>query len=219
METSLTKEALAGYLAKQLNNIFPDDREIEPTLLSSFMDRILERTAYCFSKVDNRYFVDNGKTVFNHLHADQYAIFLYFAANTLFRAGVNAHICEKIFQLNRCLHGLDAFYEVNLPDVFLVVHPLGTVLGRGEYSDYFLVYQRCGVGSNRDVYPRLGEFVTLRPGSSVLGACRIGRNSTLGAESLLLDRDLPDETLYIGTPRNFATKKDHRIPSIWRRSE
>jgi hypothetical protein len=53
--------------------------------------------------------------------------------------------------------------------VFLLVHPLGTVLGRGNYSDFFVAYQRCGVGSNNEVYPTFGKHVTLRPGSAVLG--------------------------------------------------
>ena len=37
------------------------------------------------------------------------------------------------------LHGIDVFFTVDLPDIFLFCHPLCTVLGRAQYSDYFLV--------------------------------------------------------------------------------
>ena len=99
--------------------------------------------------------------------------------------------------------------------MFLLVHPLGTVLGRAQYSDYLIVYQRCGIGSNHDVYPRLGRHVTLRPGSAVLGRCLVGDNVTIAAESLVLDRDLPDNTTYIGNPRDFTTRTRTTTEKIW----
>jgi serine O-acetyltransferase len=118
--------------------------------------------------------------------------------------------------LNKYLHGIDAFYEVELPDIFLFVHPLGTVLGRGTYSDYFLVYQRCGIGSNHDVYPVMKEFVTLRPGSSILGNCIVEENCTIAAGSLLLDKNLGENTLYIGNPRDYVIKTNSEILPIWK---
>ena len=39
---------------------------------------------------------------------------------------------DKLFLLNKALHGCDIYYEVALPSVFLLVHPLGTVLGRAS---------------------------------------------------------------------------------------
>ena len=92
-------------------------------------------------------------------------------------------ICEKIFLLNKKLHSCDIFYEVKLPSVFLLVHPLGTVLGRGNYSDFFVAYQRCGIGSNHHIYPTLGKYVTMRPGSAILGNSKIGDNCQIAAES------------------------------------
>mgnify|MGYP002380254940 FL=1 len=103
-----------------------------------------------------------------------------------------------------------------MPSVFLLVHPLGTVLGRAEYNDHLLVYQRCGVGSNHGIYPRLGRHLSLRPGSAVLGRCVIGDNVTVAAESLVLDRDVGADTTYIGNPRDHVTHARHGTESIWR---
>ncbi len=216
MELSLQPKELAQYVSRQLQVFFPDGKSDGYKELCKHMNDVLQRVECCFSKVNNRYFYHEGQVQFSHLHGDQYAMFLYYAANTLFRKGCDSGICTKLFQLNRYLHGLDAYYEVELPDVFLLVHPLGTVLGRGSYSDYFLVYQRCGVGSNHDIYPSLGKHVTLRPGASVLGNCQVGERCTLAAGALLLDRDLSEGTVYIGDPRSHCLKTQLTPIEIWR---
>jgi len=61
---------------------------------------------------------------------------------------LNKNVCEKIYCLNKCLNAIDIYFEVELPNIFLLVHPLGTVLGKAKYNDFLLVYQQCTVGSN-----------------------------------------------------------------------
>jgi serine O-acetyltransferase len=216
VRSSLDAAGLAAYAAAQVNGMFPDPAPVKADDLRSAVDVALARLEHCFSHVDNRYFFDGSHVVFNHLHGDQYAIWLYFLANELHRQGGPAATCSKLFLLNKALHGLDAFYEVELPSVFLVVHPLGTVLGRGRYSDFFIAYQRCGIGANHDVYPTLGRHVTLRPGSAVLGRSVIGDYCQMAAESLVLDRDLPDNTLYIGNPSTMKLRRQEGALPIWR---
>lgn len=216
MRMSLTRSDLVSYQCSQLNTFFPDHRKCTAGDLDPFMDEIISRTEFCFSHINNRYFFDKDEVIFSHLHGDQYAMFLYFAANTIYGHGGDSVICSKLFHLNRFLHGIDAFYEVNLPDVFLFVHPLGTVLGRGEYSNYFMVYQRCGIGSNKDIYPVMKEHVTLRPGSSILGNCTVEENCAVASGSLLIDRNLAKNSLYIGNPRSFIVKEKPNKEAIWR---
>lgn len=216
MKMSVSKDDLLEYLVCQLNTFFPDRNEIKKAEIEKHFDLILQRTEYCFSKINNRYFSDKTGVFFNHLHADQYAMFLYFVANTLFKNGSDVSLCTKIFQLNRYLHSIDVFYEIELPDIFLFVHPLGTVLGRGKYSNYFLVYQRCNIGSNKDIYPTLMEHVSLHPGASILGNCLVEENCKIGTGALLLDRNLEKDSLYIGNPRDFVIKKSDMNASIWK---
>lgn len=216
VRSSLDAAGLAAYAAAQLNAMFPDPDCVAADDLRSAVDIALARLDHCFSHIDNRYFFDGQNTVFSHLHGDQYAMWLYLLANELHRQGGSASVCSKLFLLNKALHGLDAFYEVELPSVFLLVHPLGTVLGRGHYSDFFVAYQRCGIGSNREVYPTLGRHLTLRPGSAVLGGCRVGDNCQIATEALVLDRDLPDNTLYIGGPKTATLKQQDKTYPLWR---
>lgn len=215
MKFSLTNHELSCYLCAQLNNYFPDKDLISSNQLEKHMVYAMQRVEYCFSKINNKYFFDGNNVVFNHLHADQYAMFLYYLSNSIYKLGGDLNVCSKIFLLNKVLNGVDAFYEVALPDIFLMVHPLATVLGRGEYSDFFLVYQRCGIGSNHDIYPKLEKFVSMHPGSSILGNCLIGNNCTIAAESLLLDHNLDDRSLYIGNPKNHYIKSSDTVSNFW----
>lgn len=216
MKMSLDHHQLADFLARQINNLIPDGNTVRMADIMPHLDMIMDRTQHCFSSINNKYFFDGHEAVFNHLHADQYAMLLYLVCNTLYKNGADIGLCTKICQLNKYLHGIDAFYEIELPDIFLFVHPLGTVLGRGTYGDYFLVYQRCGIGSNHDVYPVMKEFVTLRPGSSILGNCLVEENCTIAAGSLLLDRSLEKNTLYIGNPRDHVIRTKSEILPIWK---
>ena len=216
MHLSLDRNSLVQYVSKQVNTFFPDHQPLPAEIVDKNIDVTIQRMEYCFSKVRNKYFFDGKNTVFNHLNGDQYAMFLYFLGNTMYRAHTDPAFCAKLFLLNKYLHSLDAFYEVELPDIFLLVHPLGTVLGRAKYSNYFITYQRCGVGSNHNIYPEFGEYLTMHPGSSILGNSKIGKNCKIAAESLVLDENLPDNTLYIGDPKKKYKKISTEISQFWR---
>lgn len=216
MKLSLNRDDLAEFVRRQTENFFPDGRGGARDALAQHLDAALERVEHCFSKINVRYFSDGGDVFFNHLHGDHYAMFLYFLSNTVFRAGGDPAVCAKLFQLNRALHGIDVFYEVALPDIFLFVHPLGTVLGRARYADYFLVYQQCNVGSNKNIYPTLGEYVSLHPGASVLGNCTVGENCTIGAGALLMDRSLEKDIVYVGAPNHYRIKISTEKNPVWK---
>ena len=216
VRSSLAPAELAALAAHQVNAMFPDGNAIAADDLQGAVTGALRRLEHCFVRINKKYFFDGSDALFNHLHGDQYAMWLYLLGNELARSGGPAAACSKLFLLNKALHGCDLFYEVELPSIFLLVHPLGTVLGRGRYSDYLIAYQRCGVGSNHGVYPTLGQHVTMRPGSAVLGRCRVGENCTIATESLLLDRDLPPNSVYIGQPRDYLIKSSDALQPIWR---
>jgi serine O-acetyltransferase len=216
LRTSLPIDALCSLAIRQASQFFPDDDPMAADAMMPSARFALERLEHCFSFVNNSYFFDGERVVFDHLHGDQYAMWLYLLSNQLYRDGAPAAWPKKLFLLNKALHACDVFYEVELPSIFLLVHPLGTVLGRGQYGDYLIAYQRVGIGSNREVYPTLGRHVTLRPGSAVLGNATVGDNCSIAAESLLLDRDLAPNSIYIGNPRDHTVRPQAHVQPIWR---
>ena len=215
MQMSINKYDLIGYVCNQLRIFFPKKETNEKEGIKKCIDIGLQRVEYCFSKINAKYFRNGSDVLFNHLHGDHYAMFLYMLSNILYRNGSNLDLCTKIFQLNKYLHCVDAFYEIELPEIFLFVHPLGTVLGRANYSNYLIVYQHCNVGSNRNSYPTLKEYVSLHPGSSILGNCLVEENCKIAAGSLLLDMDLKKNSLYIGNPRGYVIKESLEKNPIW----
>ena len=124
-------------------------------------------------------------------------------------------LASKIYLLNKMMHAIDVFYEVRLPDIFLFVHPVGTVLGRASYSDFLIVYQGCAVGSNKDIFPLIGEYVTLHPHSKILGDCEISENCAIATGSLLLDKNLPSNTTFIGDPSKHRVLKKKTQNIVW----
>ncbi|MCF8719388.1 hypothetical protein [Nitrospina gracilis] len=182
MDLSLTRPELLQFTVDQLNHFFPDPHPALPDEVQKAFDQSLERLEHCFARVRNPHFHKDGNPRFNHLNSDQYAMYLYTLSRLLHENEGDPALCEKIFYLNKALNGIDCFFTVQLPDVFLFMHPLGTVLGRAEYGNYFFVSQNCTVGDNFDgAYPRLGEGVALYAGASVIGACDIGGNCAVAA--------------------------------------
>ncbi|MDB4480699.1 hypothetical protein N9040_10090, partial [Akkermansiaceae bacterium] len=211
---SLKVESLGNYTASQLSGFFPDGEPVDHLL--GYVENALDRVERCFSKNTNKYFRREGEVWFDHLHSDQYAMYLYFLANTMCRSGEDRRICDKIFNLNKALHGLNVYYEVELPDVFFLTHPVGTVLGRANYSDHLFVYQGCTIGNNHGDYPKLGEHVTVYTGASILGDCTVGRQCKIAANSILMDQDLEPNTIYIGSPQNFVIKENKSTAHVWK---
>lgn len=209
MKLSLPTADLAAYLARQVSNFFPD-REIGGGDYRPHVDSALQRVEHCFSAIRNKYFPGRSETYFNHRHTDQYAMFLYYVSNSVHRDGGEVELAEKAYALNKALHGLDAFYEVELPAVFGFQHPVGTVLGRARYSDYFFVYQRCSTGAKDGVYPEIGEGVVMYGGSSIIGKCTIGRNVLLSAGALVMSEDVPDNSVVFGQSPTLTVKPTQR---------
>jgi len=213
---SLTSAELSSYVCNQINTFFPDKDKAENSLIMPYLELTLERLYFCFSKICSKYYNNNGEISFNNRNSDHWATFLYFLSNTIF-SEKNAYpfLCEKLFLLNKLMNGCDIYFEIKLPDIFLLVHPVGAVLGRAKYSDYLVIYQQVNIGSSSGKSPVLGEYLTLRPGSRVLGGCIIGNNCELGANSLLIDSNLDSNTLYVGNPKQkYTYTRESRNP-IW----
>ncbi|MFC1509554.1 serine acetyltransferase [Candidatus Omnitrophota bacterium] len=207
MRQSLDVNTLNRYVAKQLNNLLPDSK-INSKALIVFVKKAIKRTEYCFSKIKNRYFFDGTHVRFNHLNTDQYAMFLYYLSNTIWRDKKDERLASKVYYLNKALNGLDAFYEVNLPDIFLLVHPIGTALGKGEYKDYFVAYQRVTVGGNTDLeHPILGRGVAMYGGSALIGKCKVGDNCLISVGTIVMESDIHPDMVVFGRYPDLSFKK------------
>ncbi|WP_225934537.1 hypothetical protein [Cupriavidus sp. EM10] len=111
-----TRESLAAYTCAQVANLVPDGRgDALLPVVSRHIDEALARTGRCIDAVR---MWRPGQ--FNYLHSSQYCQYLYYLANTIWRNERNGEACTKLFLLNKALNAIDLFYEIEMPEVFLL---------------------------------------------------------------------------------------------------
>ena len=206
------------YLKRQVDYLFYDQYEFAGNDIKAAIDTAFDRIDFCFRHITlPNYRDENKKPVFNHLHGDQYSQFLYYFMNSLWRQSQNKPICDKIIQLNRCLHGSFFTYNAGLPDVFAWVHPVGTVLGNDEYENYFTCVQNCTVATRKNrgqdnTTPKLGKGMYLAAGAKILDYENdIGNRVMLGSDAVIFrpGGGIKNDSLVIRDKMGEITIKDH----------
>lgn len=197
-----TADRLAGHVAMQLANLFPDESmDADVDSLLQVVPRALERMRPILAAVRN---FDPGH--FNHLNSLQYTSFLYLLANERWRAGARDALAERLFCLNRTLNAVDLFYAVELPQVFFVSHGLCAVLGRATYGDRLVFFQNVTVGRVGNESPVLGRDIVLFPGAQVTGNSIIGDRCAVSAGTHVHGLTVPDDMVVFGGPQGIVLK-------------
>lgn len=194
---SLDGPAMTRYVERLLANHLPDGSAIEIDL-GSAVATAFERIERCFSEIHRKYYNLDGTVRFDHLNGDHMAAFLYFVANSAWAATGDTVTATKLFALNKIMHGLDLFYSVRMPEVFLLVHPVGSVIGNAQYGEHLVIYQNCTVGADAGHYPTFGAGVILYSGTSVLGRSAVGDDVVFAANSFIVNTDIPSHSLVVG---------------------
>ncbi|RZI99500.1 MAG: hypothetical protein EON90_11340 [Brevundimonas sp.] len=128
---------------------------------------------------------------FNFLNTLQYTIFLYWLAREYFDKYGERELPDRIFALNKALNGTELYYEVPMPDEFLVNHTVGTVFVKATYGSRLVMHQGCTVGRLGEDRPTLEGGAVLFPNSAVLGRCHVRENTVISAGVQLINRDTP----------------------------
>lgn len=201
---------LADLVSRQVNTFIPDCSPVSAQCLQEAIADAIERTFFCFSAIKLPYYSTGKEVIFNHLNSDHYCTFLYFVMNNIYKKENREDLATKIFLLNKYLHGLDLFYRIELPDIFLFVHPLGTIIGRAEYKNYTIFYQNVSIGALPDLlYPKFGEKIIFYAKSSIIGNAHVGDNVIFSANSFLLNKDVPSDTVVVGSHPNCKIHKNN----------
>lgn len=213
---TIPKEEILKQLIRQLDAHFLLSRD-EIEVVNQRFEFALNVCAENFRLNENKYFrqkVGGAEFVrFNPYHSVQYMIFLYYLSHDIYKNCEQPILCDKIYYLNKIFHSVDLFYAIELPSHFGAEHPLGSVMGRGKYSDGFFFYQGCTVGGTRDkegnlYYPVIDENVHMFSNSSILGRCHIGKNVNIGAGCIVKNQDVPNDCTVFGESPNLIIKKN-----------
>lgn len=196
------REELYEYVINQMEYLFPDKYNMKGNDVISAFNQGLERLENCFKYISFPAYCDkSGQTHFSHLHADQYAQFLYFFSNSLWNISQNKIVCDKLLLLNRALHSIFISYKGVLPDIFFLGHPIGTILGNANYSNYLVVFQNVTVNTSTSdkgkAAPQLGEGLFLAAGAKIIGNKKVGNRVSVGVDAVVYDKEIPDDTVVI----------------------
>lgn len=199
-------ETLNALVRHQLHNFFLFGKSDEPLLANSIVEA-LRKTEKCLSHSKNKYYKKNGDVFFSVYHSGQYCIFLYFLSRQIFLDSKEGRsLADRLYYLNKALNGFDLYYEVKMPEVFYLDHPVGSVMGRADYGEHFSFSQLCTVGNNKGIYPKIGSNVKMLSGSKILGDCNIGDDVIISANSYIKDQDIPENSVVFGSSPNLIIK-------------
>lgn len=204
---TLDDAALTAYLGRRLEAFFPDGAASDA---APVVREAAERARHCFAHILHPAFGDAANVYFDHLHGDQYAMFLYYASNSAYAAG-DETLAKKLFLLNRALNGFHCLYDTLLPPVMWLNHALGTVIGRGTYGNYLLVTQNVTFGKDRDAAPVVGEGVIVYGGALIAGATTIGDRTAVAAGAAIVNADVPAESVVAGRSPDLVVRPRKRL--------
>jgi len=198
---------------KQLKNFWPIS-DSEESCIYSNLNGVFERYYKIASASSNKYFRNiDGTPIFSPFHSDQYAILLYLLGNELF--AIHQQLAEKLYYLNKVMHSIDLYPAVKLPEIFCLFHPVGTVIGRADFGNFFTISQNCTIGNNKGKYPTIGNYVSLMANSMVLGNSKIGDNSIISAGSIVKDQSIPENSVVFGISPNLTIKPNKLKNQYW----
>jgi len=178
-------EFILAYVQKQLENMFPSlGTSVEISLAE--VVRAIELTSRCVRMTKETKFSE-----FNYLTSQHNASFLYRLSREVAKDTFRLEVATKLFLLNKALNGIDLYYEVEMPDYFLIGHTVGIVFAKATYGNYCMFHHGCTVGRNGDDRPLLEDGVSLYPNSSIIGKCHVRSNTVLTPGVQLVNQDTP----------------------------
>lgn len=204
-------------LFRQLNSYW------ETELPDYFMDCVelaIKKTKTGWDMSSRQYYLSRG---FSILNTSVYAVFLYYLGHHIGNRG-GVLLADKLYYLNKIMNSVEWYWNIKLPEHFIVEHPVGSVLGKGNYGDYFSIYQGVTVGERlkKDItsWPVFGHHVIMFANSSVIGDCNIGNWVVLSSNSMIMNENIPNCSIVFGqSPRLIIkTYEENEIKKYFTKS-
>jgi serine O-acetyltransferase len=138
-----------------------------------------------------------------------WAIFNYRVANRVYRAGFK-RLARAIMGISQIFTNIDIHPNATIGDGIFIDHGFGIVIGETAIlEDNILIYQGVTLGGvsldKGKRHPTIKSGVVIGAGAKVLGNITIGKNSKIGANSVVI-KDVPDSSTAIGIPARVITK-------------
>ncbi|MBP1996450.1 serine O-acetyltransferase [Paenibacillus eucommiae] len=139
-----------------------------------------------------------------------HAIWGHRLAHWLYRHGLHT-IARIISQTSRFMTGIEVHPGAVIGKRLFIDHGMGVVIGETcEIGDDVILYQGVtlgGTGKEKGKrHPTIGNNVVISSGAKILGSFRVGDNSRIGANAVVLE-EVPANTTVVG-PKGRIVKRD-----------
>jgi len=125
-------------------------------------------------------------------------------------------LARLVNQIARFLTGLDIHPGARIGGGFFVDHGMGVVIGEtaevGENCVLFHNVTLGGTGHHQGKrHPTLGDNVLVGTAATLLGPITVGSNVRVGANSVIIMHDVPDNVTVVGAPARIVKLDGRRV--------
>ena len=158
--------------------------------------------------------------------SDIEVLLLYSGMHALLAHRVAHYLHEKkcylgaraVSQFSRFITGIEIHPGAKIGKGLVIDHGMGVVIGEtAEIGDNCTIYQGVTLGgTGKDVgkrHPTLGDNVLVGAGAKVLGPFKIGNNSKIAANAVVLE-EIPDNCTAVGIPAKVARREGARVEDL-----
>lgn len=151
------------------------------------------------------------------LYPGIHAIAAHRLANKLHKKGFYFS-ARAVSQLARFATGIEIHPAATIGKGLMIDHGMGVVIGEtAEIGDNCTIYQGVTLGgTGKDMgkrHPTLGNNVMVGAGAKVLGPLKIGDNSKVAANAVVL-AEIPDDSTAVGIPAKVVKREGVRVNDL-----
>lgn len=126
-------------------------------------------------------------------------------------------LARWISYVDRFFTGIEIHPGAQIADGFFIDHGMGVVIGEtAEIHRNVTIYHGVTLGGTSlekvKRHPTIEENVVIGAGAKVLGNITIGRDSRIGANSVVV-KSVPANAVVVGVPGQVIVRSDHKVPS------
>ncbi len=178
-----SNDSLSTYLFLQLENMLPGGNVKEA---EAYIDSAVKEVELIIGQL-----VEWNHNGFDKLVSWQYATFLYKLSRLCIKNNLSKPVTDRLFLLNKTLHGIELYPQVELPKFFFLSYTNSAVFSKANYSDYCVFHQGITIGRNGDKRPTIEKYLVMYPSSMIIGNCHVRENTVLSPGVRLIDKDTP----------------------------
>lgn len=127
-------------------------------------------------------------------------------------------LARTISQVSRFFTGIEIHPGAVIGNRLFIDHGMGVVIGETcEIGDDVVIYQGATLGGSGKEkgkrHPTIGNNVVIGSGAKILGSFKIGDQSNIGANSVVL-KEVPPHTTVVGIPGKIVKQGGMRIDRL-----